>query len=165
MEGYLDANLLGTNDAFNYGLGLDSSLANSASPSTYSNSATSNLFENGNNQLVPPNSMQQNFISDASVVLPSQAAAKNPVSPDFSSLLGGTNLDSSGSDNTAQGEAFNNQNNSPITNIDNSLQEAARIPSGSDQTGGYSFGNISPDQANSFQYIPDLNVQAPGVWS
>lgn len=166
MEGYLDANLLGTNDAFDYGLGLDSSLANSALPSTYSNSATSNLFENSNNQLVSPNSMQQNFISDASVVVPSQTAANNPVSPDFDSLLGGTNLGSSGTDNTVQGEAFSNQINFPITNIDNSIQEAARIPSGSDQTGGYSFGNISPpDQANSFQNIPDLNVQALGEWS
>lgn len=167
VEGYLDANLLDTNDAFNYGFGLDSSLTNSAPPKPNSNSATSNLFENGNDQLVLPSSMQQNFISDASVVPPSHVAANNPVIPDFGSLLGVTNLDSSGIGNTVQGEAFNNQNTLPSTNIDNSIQEAARIPSGSEQTGENSFSNISPsDQANNLlQYVPELNVQALGEWS
>lgn len=167
VEGYLDANLLGTNDAFNYGFGSDSNLANSASPNPDSNAATSNLFESGNDQPVLPNSMQQNFVSDASVVPPVQAAANNPVVPDFGNLLGGTNSDFSGSGNTAQGGTFSNQNTLPSTNIDTPTQEVARIiPSGSDQTGGTSFGNISPpDQANNFlQYVPDLNVQALGEW-
>lgn len=165
VEGYLDANLLGTNDASNYGFGLDSSLANSAPFNPNSNSASGNLFESGNNQQVLPDRMQQNFISDASVVPPSQAAANNPVVPDFGNLLGGTNLDFSGSGNI--GGTFNNQNTLPSTNIDNSIQEAALIPSGSDQTGGNSFGNISPpNQANNFlQYVPDVNVQALGEWS
>lgn len=168
VEGYLDANLLGTNDAFNYGFGLDSNLADSAPPNPDSNSATSNLFESVNDQPVLPNSMQQNFVSDASIVPPSQAAANNPVVPDFGNLLGGTNSDFSGSGNTAQGGTFSNQNTPPSTNIDAPIHEVARIiPSGSDQTGGISFGNISPpDQANNFlQYVPDLNVQALGEWS
>lgn len=168
VEGYLDANLLDANDAFNYGFGLDSNFANSASPNPDSNSATSNLFESGNDQPVLPNSMQQNFVSDASVVPPGQAAANNPVVPDFGNLLGGTNSDVSGSGNAAQGGTFSNQNTLPSANIDTPIQEVGRIiPSGSDQTGGISFGNISPpDQANNFlQYVPDLNVQALGEWS
>lgn len=168
MEGYLDANLLGTNDAFNYGFGLDSNLANTAPTKPDSNSATSNLFESGNDQPVLPNNMQQNLVSDASVILPSQAAAKNPVNPDFGNLLDGTNSDFSGSGNPAQGGASSNQNTLPGTNTDTPLQEVAGIiPSGNDQTGGISFGDISPpDQANNFlQYVPDLNVQALGEWS
>lgn len=58
MEGYLDANLLGTNDAFNYGFGFDSNLANSAPPKPDSNSPTSNLFESGNDQPALHNNMQ-----------------------------------------------------------------------------------------------------------
>lgn len=164
VEGYRDANLLGTSEAFNYDFGLDSSLANPASPSPTSNPGSSNLLENSN-QPVIPNSMQQNLISYASVVTPSQAAANNPVIPDFGRLQGGTNWDFSGSGNTAQGGASNNQNALPGINIDNPVQEAARvIPTGTDQTGGISFGNISPsDQANNFlQYVPDLNLQALG---
>lgn len=164
VEGYLDANLLSTNDAFNYGFGLDSNLANSAPPKPDSNFATSNLFESGNDQAILPNSMQ---VSDAGVVPPSEAAANNPVVPDFGNLLGGTNSDFSGSGNTAQGGIFSNQNTLPSANTDTPFQEVARIiPSGSEQPGGISFGNISPpDQANSFlQYVPDLNVQADRLW-
>lgn len=93
--------------------------------------------------------MQQNLISDASVSLP-QAVA-NTIIPDFGSLPGGMNWDFSGSGNMGQGGAFSNQNTLPSTNIDNSVQEAARIPGGSDQTEGNSLGNINtPDQANNF---------------
>lgn len=158
MEGYLDANLLGTNDAFNYGFGLDSNLANSAPPKPDLNSATSHLFESGNDQPVLPNSMQ---VSDASVVPPSEAAANNPAVPDFGNLLGVTNSDFSGSGNTAQRGTFSNQNTLPSANIDTPIQEVALIiPSGSDKPGRISFGNISPpDQANNFlQYVPDSNV-------
>lgn len=162
MEGYLDANLLGTNDAFNYGFGFDSNLANSAPPKPDSNSATSNLFESGNDQPVLPNNMQQNLVSDASVLPLSQASTNNPVDPGFGNLLGGTNSDFSGSGNTAQGGASSNQDTLPGTNTDTALQA-----SGSDQTRGISFGDASPhDQANNFlQYVPDLNVQALGEWS
>lgn len=164
VEGYRDANLLGTSEAFNSDFALDPSLTNPASPSPTSNPGSSNLLENSN-QPVVANSMQQNLISDASVATPSQAAANNPVTPDFGRLLGDTNWDFSGSGNTAQGGAFNNQNPLPGINTDNSVQEAARvIPAGSDQNGGISFGNIGPpDQANNFlQYVPDLNMQALG---
>lgn len=164
VEGFRDANLLGTSEAFNHDFGLDSSLANPASPSPNSNPGSSNLFENSN-QLVVPNSMQPSLISDGNVVMPSQAAANNPVIPDSGSLLGGTNWDFSGSGNSAQGGASNNQNPLPNINIDTSVQEAAHVvPGGSDQSGGDSFGNISPpDQANNLlQYVPDLNVQALG---
>lgn len=161
VEGYLDANLLGTNEAFNYDFGLDLNLANSAPPNSNSNSAT------GDNQLVLPSCIQQKFFSDASVVPPSQTTANNPVVQDFGNLLESTNSDFSGSGNTAQGGTFSYQNTLPSTNIDTSIQEAARISSNSDQTGGISFGNRSPpDQPNNFlQYVPDLNVQALGEWS
>lgn len=155
VEGYRDANLLGTSEGFNNDFGLDSSLAIPASPSPNSDPGSGNLFENSN-QLVVLNSMQQHPINDAGVVPPSQAAANNPTITDFSSLQGGPNWDFSGSG------TFNNQDPLPSINIDNSVQEAARVPSGSDQNGGNSFGNISPpDQANNFlQYVPD--VQALG---
>lgn len=165
VEGYLDANLLGTNDVLDYGFGLDSNLANSAPPKPDSNIATSNLFESGNDLPVLPNSMQ---VSDASVVPLSEAAANNPVVPDFGNLLSGTNSDFSGGGNMAQGGTFSNPNTLPSAMIDTPIQEVVRIiPSGSDQPGGISFGNISPpDLANSFlQYVPDINVQAQGAWS
>lgn len=131
VEGYRDANLLGSSEVFNYDIAWDSSVTNPTSPSLNSNPGSGNLFENSNR-------MQKIFISDASAVPPSQVAANNAVTADFGSLLGGTNSD---------------------FNIDDYVQEVG-VPNDSDQTGVNSFGNISPpDQANNFlQYVPDFNV-------